>query len=514
MNIGYAMLYPYRGSIQNMMYISELFKDAGHVNFFLKCNASVPACYNRLIKGTTKKIECAKCFIGGIDTFPVKNIKSIDPKRRATLTSEELYDIVASSSFSLHRIETDDDCISPEVLQTQKDLHPLAEIVFENSLNWIEENALDLVFIFNGRLDMPRAVLKACEYSNVPYITFEAAYPGVQLEVNADCRSLKTLHGLVEAYKHLPLNTEQAMFAAKIAAEMLTKRNLVWRLYNVAPEKSQWPKSSCDKKILIVPSSNHEFKGVSEWTPEWRHPLDGVEAVVRQLGASFADCVIRCHPNWSENIGISKDGQKSERVYLEWARKYGAKIILSDSKANTNDLMREADYIIVQYGTAGIEGALLGKRVIGLAPSWYSKADFSVQVHSDRDLWKITEMEALDPVKNVRQALRFLYVFHKRFMRYTNYIKPVSVYENKYFQGASIKNILQAIDNNVFAADDSVIAVNSSQEEDIVSDFMNEDWEKFLKWDDKIILTEKKIQRKLMFRWIDPVRRRLKSGDA
>ncbi|WP_157953685.1 hypothetical protein [Oceanimonas marisflavi] len=511
MNIGYAMLYPYRGSVHNMIYISKLFEAEGHENFFLKCNASVPHCYNRLIKGTSKLLECSKCYLGGVDTFPVKNISSIDPKVRKEIDSDLFYEIVSSTSFSLHRIETDEDCLSSEVLYTQQKLKPLAEIVYENACKWIDENKLDLVFIFNGRLDMPRAVLKACESKGVDFVTFEASYPGVALEVNDDCRSLKTLHSIARKYKDLPLAEHQAAYAGDIAVKMLNKKNLVWRLYNENPEVAKWPINR-NLKVLIVPSSNHEFKGVDAWTPEWKHPLDGVEKVIERLGASFEDCVIRAHPNWNESIGVSKDGYKSERVYESWAKEKGAYIIPSSSIYNTNDLMREADYIIVQYGTAGIEGALLGKKVIGLSPSWYSESDISIQIHSERDLDKLNGLDDFDSELVVRNAFRFLYVFHKRFPQYASNIQPLNIYENEYRVGASIEKILRAVSENKFDADDQSFGESTCHESTLVQRFMEGDVACF-NLADEAGHESFKIERKFHYRWIDGFRRLFKGGD-
>lgn len=513
MNIGYAMLYPYRGSIQNMVFLSEIFEKQGHESYFLKCNGSVPYCYNRMIKGTDKSVECIKCYIGGVNTFPVKNITSIDAKVRRDLSDELKFEIIASSSFSLHRIETDEDCNSEEVLKTQENLRPLAEIVYPNALKWIEENDLDLVFIFNGRLDMPRAVLKACESKKVPYVTFEAAYPGVALEVNDDCRSLKSLHKIISDFINKPLKQPQAIFSAEIANQMLNKRNLVWRLYNTDPLPARWPLESAHK-ILIVPSSNHEFKGVEAWTPEWKHPLDGVEAVLDKLGVDFSNCVIRSHPNWSENIGVSLDGSRSERVYVDWAARNNAVIIPSSSKVNTIDLIKEADIVIVQYGTAGIEAGLLGKKVVGLSPSWYSTSGFSAQIHGPHDLDNLSFFTVHDYKDVVRRSLRFLYCFHKRYSQYTDFIVPITIYENKYNLAADAARVVEAVKNNYFSADDSEYADTLDEENLVVDKFIFQDSAFFE--ENRVVDpsgTFNKIKRKMRFRWVDGLRSRLKGGD-
>jgi len=513
MKIGYAMLYPYRGSIHNMIFLSKILEKQGHQSFFLKCNASVPYCYQRMIKGTSKLVECAKCFLGGVDTFKVNNVTTIDRRLRSDLDEGLKFEIIASSSYSLHRIETDEDCSSKEVLETQDKLKPLAEIAYANALKWIEDNSLELVFIFNGRLDMPRAILKACEFKGVPFITFEAAYPGVALEVNDDCRSLKSLHKIIGDFIDKPLKQSQAIFAAEIANQMLSKSNLVWRLYNTEPVPASWPVERAHK-ILIVPSSNHEFKGVEAWTPEWKHPLDGVEAVLNKMGIDFSNCVIRSHPNWSENIGVSLDGFKSERVYAEWASRNNAVIIPSDSKINTVDLIKEADIVIVQYGTAGIEAGLLGKKVIGLSPSWYSTSGFSSQIHSFSEIDNILFLETHDSKDVVRRALRFLYCFHRRFAQYADYIRPLSIYENKYNLDADASKILNAVECNGLAADDPSFAHDLVGENEVVERFVSQDSEFFNK--NRVIApfdNFQKIERKHPFKWVDSFRSVLKGGD-
>ncbi|WP_141566881.1 hypothetical protein [Stutzerimonas stutzeri] len=513
MKIGYAMLYPYRGSIQNMIFLSELFKRQGHQNFFLKCNASVPYCYNRMIKGTSKLVECTKCFAGGVDTFNVENVTSIDNRLRLKLSEELKFDIVSSSSYSLHRIETDEDCSSKAVLDTQDKLKPLAEIVYANALKWIEDNELKLVFIFNGRLDMPRAVLKACESKGIPFITFEAAYPGVALEVNDDCRSLKSLHKIIGEFIGKPLKLSQAVFSAEIANQMLSKSNLVWRLYNTDPLPASWP-SNGRQKILIVPSSNHELKGADAWTPAWKHPLEGVEAVLSKLNIDFSNCVIRSHPNWSENIGVSLDGSKSERVYVDWATRNGAVIIPSSSKINTIDLIRQADIVIVQYGTAGIEAGLLGKKVIGLSPSWYSTSGFSSQVHSPHDFGALSFLETHDADDVIRRSLRFIYCFHKRCAQYVNFIRPLNTYENEYNLDADVSSILNAVRDNFFTADDPEYAEELGDENLVIDKFRSQDLDWFGENKDHGFSTAfKKIERRVYFRWIDKVRPIFKAGD-
>lgn len=515
MNIGYVMFYPFRGSLHNMVYFSKIMEREGHSSHYLDCNSSVDYCFNRAVKNNGRIIDCALCMFGGLKTFDVHNISTLKSSLNNNIGKELQDDIICSTSYTLHRIETDEDCFSKDVLETQDKLRSTADIVYNNACEWINKNSLDLVFIYNGRLDMPRAVLKACEHKNIPYFTFEAAYPGVALEINGDCRSLKSMHHIMNDFKDKPLLKEQAVFAANIAVKMIKKKNLVWRLYNTNPTKAKWPVDT-DKKILIVPSSNHEFKGVAEWTPEWKHPLEGVESVLKTLGIPLSNCVVRAHPNWSESIGSAKDGFKSERVYNDWCKKHSAHMISSVSDINTLDLIQEADLVIVQYGTAGIEAALLGKKVIGLSPSWYSTSDISIQVHGVSQLVNLSGLSDLDANLVSRKALRFLYSFHKRFAQYTNEIQPETVFLNRYSYNADIDRIIDPITSGFLKPDDNRFADTDTDETMVLEEFIMKEYKKI----ESMSITDNHIENKLLpikrrfaFRWVDGFRGFLKGGD-
>ncbi len=514
MNIGFAPIYPYRGSIQNMVFISRLLQKDGHNIHWLKCGGEINSCYNLLVKSNPKIVECLKCIMGGISSFDVNNVFKINKHTDNFLDDESLNEIVASTAYSLHRIEREEECSDEQVLKTKVGLYASANVVYQNAVKWIEDNELDLVFIYNGRLDMPRAVLAACKAAGVTFITVEAAYPGVALELNDDCRSTKSLYKITDDFIDKPLTEYQASFAGKIAAQMLSKKNLIWRLYNTNAIKSNWPIENYHHKILIAPSSSHEFIGLKDWTPAWGHMTDGIEAVLEKSGLSYSDCVLRCHPNWSENIGSSQDGMRAEKFYIEWASKHGVKVIPSSSNISTNELTRQSDIVIVQYGTVGIEAALMGKRVIGLWPSFYSRADFSTQVHSLKDLDKLNSLPAINPIEVRRKVLRFLYIYHKRFCQFTEYIRPENVFENRYYEGASINRLISSIESNFLEPDDDTYSNTVEAEDRILNLISKFDFSTLMEWQEPSPLGEEiRIDRRLTYRWLDHVRNKMQSGD-
>ena len=51
---------------------------------------------------------------------------------------------------------------------------------------------------------------------------------------------------------------------------------------------------------------------------------------------------------------------------MEWAKKNNVFYIPSKQNVDTYDLMQQADLIIINGGTAGLEAAALGKKVVNL----------------------------------------------------------------------------------------------------------------------------------------------------
>lgn len=498
-----------------MIYLSELLGRSGHESYFLNCDATVPFCYNRLLKGNSKLVECSKCLIGSCRSFSVKNITGIKKYIKANLPHDKLVNIVDSASFSLHRIETDADSISDEVINTQKNLYDSANIVYENSVRWIEDNDLQSVILFNGRLDLPRAVLTACEDKKIPYITFESAYPGIALKVNEDCRGLKSMNKMVQDYIDLPMTLAQSYYAAKIGAQMLMKKNYVWKLFNVNHKQCSWPINS-NNKVLIVPSSNHEFFNFNDYMVKWKSNGDALDNILEKLGVSNNDCVIRCHPYWSVNVGATENGYKSERYYTEWAKMRNIYIIPSNDNANTMDLINEADIIIVQHGTAAIEAGLLGKRIIGLTPSSYCNANFSIQIHGEDDLWKLDQLNNHNKEEVMRNTLRYLYILHKRFAQYTNYVKPQNnIYNNIYFEGGSSDPIIKALKTGYIQSDDTSFAQDPSEENIVLNKVKNKEWEDLMNWKEKDLDKNSfYIKRRLGLKGLDSIRLKMLAGDS
>lgn len=514
MKIGFANIFSFRPHVEHLFYLSSMISDAGHETYFLTCDSSVSNCYSRAIKGSGRVKECSKCILGGVRSFTNKNVTSILSKE-STVSDQELEQIVLSSSCTLLRTESEAEWNDPEAVAIRESLKSPAASVIESTRQWIVDNSLDAVICFNGRMDLTRSVTYACEMLGIPYITHERTWfgDGIQLIPNGNCLSLKALGELVAEYDDKPLSEQQAKYAGKLIGERFLQRNsLEWRLYNQNPEPAPWPLDTDGKRVLVVPSSKNEFAGHKEWQSGWEDNTKALDDFFEVFGIQPEQVVLRCHPNWAENIGKA-EGNRSLRLYSEWAKRRGVYSISSEEKASTYDLIQQADIVILNGGSSAVEAGACGKQVVCLGPSTYERAGF-VQVFMSRDDMKTKGLKSLAPDVTRRKTLRFLYVRSHRFPQFVDYVKALETTRYEYFDGAGAERIIEMLETGKIPADDAHFADSEEYENDVIDQLRRCEWGTLADYKPSVrVLTPLRIERRKGFRWIDGFRAKFARGD-
>ncbi len=447
MRFGIVSMYPYRPHVQDMVYLSNQLEEAGHSCVYLSCNKNLPTCYYNLFKGKTKsKIQCAKCMIGGLSSYVKKEkIYYINKKRKKELNKDDINYIINSTIASLGRIENESEIDSIISGATRLKLVQAVEIVYQNTLDWLHENNIEGVLVFNGRLDLTRAVVLALKNSAIPFISIENHLNGVTLNYNSDCLSLEFINKVNTKYKDLYLTKDQSVFSGKIIGEMFLKKQKLWRTHNLSSKKTTWPIENIrTKKVLITPSSKYEFIGSEDWRVHWTDDYtEGYQKVIEKLGVNYSDCVLRCHPFWHENLGALGKGDSSESHYTKWANKLGIYTIASADDENTLDLIKEADIVLVNGGTAGIEAAILGKTVISVGRSRYNKAGFTINVFDEKDIKEFEfDTKKIDPSVIQRRVIRYLYNYHARFEQFYDIVWKKNALKNNYVDSSKVSDLI------------------------------------------------------------------------
>ena len=514
MNIGFTNLFSFRPHVEHIFYLSELMRESGHNIHFLTCDAAVSNCYARAIKNTGKIKECSRCIVGGVRSYTNRNITSI-VDQETILSSSELDRLALSSSCTLSRIESENEWNEPEIIDIRRSLFAPIGSVFESTRKWITDNELDGVVCFNGRMDLTRAVTYACETMHIPFITHERTWfgDGIQMIPNDNCLGLKGLGDLVKEYDDRPLTQSQAWYAGKLIGERFSQRNsLEWRIYNKNPEPFLWPLSTRRKRVLIVPSSKNEFAGHNDWQTGWEDNTKALDDFFEVYNIRPEQVVLRCHPNWSENIGKAT-GTRSLELYRQWAKKRGIYIISSEDKASTYDLIQQSDMVILNGGSSAVEAGACGKQVICLGPSTYEKAGF-VQVFRSRLEMDENDLKSIDADTIRRKTLRFLYVRSHRFPQFVNYVKAIETTRYEYFKGANSERIIEMMKTGDIQADDPTYAESERYENEVLDLLAKREWKKLADYEEQIQpTTQLNISRRAGLKWVDGFRARFSRGD-
>lgn len=514
MKIGFANIFSFRPHVEHLFYLSELMKNSGHEVYFLTCDSSVSDCYARELKGSGRIKECSKCILGGVRSYTNENITSISDGE-SYLTEDELDRLALSSSCTLSRTESELEWNDPSVANIRKKLRRPIGSVFESARQWIRDNELDGVICFNGRMDLTRAVTYACEYADIPFISHERTWfgDGIQLVPNDNCLGLKALGDLVAEYDDKPLTESQAWHAGRLIGKRFLQRNsLEWRLYNKNPEPAAWPGSAPGKRVLVVPSSKNEFAGHEDWKTQWPDNTQALDDFFEVSGIRPEQVVLRCHPNWAENIG-RVTGERSLKLYQEWARKRGIYLISSEDKANTYDLIQQSDIVILNGGSSSVEAGACGKQVVCLGPSTYERAGF-VQVFRSREEMQRKNLVELDADTIRRKTLRFIYVRSHRFPQFVDYIKALETTRYTYFAGADANRIIKMLKSGKIEADDPYYSETEDSENDVLAALSRKEWGTLA--DKDIGETPGApcyISRRTGFKWVDGFRAKFARGD-
>lgn len=518
MNVGLVNVFSFRPHVEHLHYLQTLLRRDGHLTFALTCDSSVSNCYSRAIKGTGRVKECSKCILGGVRSYSFENVTPISHGAGESMLSDDSVDKLAlSSSCTLNRTESELEWNEPEVVAVRRGLYDAVHTTYQSAMKWIADNKLDAVICFNGRMEMTRAVTYACEVSGIPFITHERTWfgDGLNLVPNANCLSIKALREMVVEFDDKPLTKLQAKIAAKlIALRFLQQNTLEWRLYNKDSESIAWPVKSLGKRVLVLPSSKNEFAGHEEWKTGWVDNTSALDDFFEAFSIAPSDVVVRFHPNWAETIG-KVSGARALKHYTEWAQNRGVHFISSEEKADTYDLIQQADMVVMNGGSSAVEAGACGKQVICLGPSSYDAGGFVRSFVDKRDLHRSDALVDIDPEIVIRKTLRFVYLRAKRFPQYVDFVKAIKTTEYAYFEGVSAEKIINMFKTGKLSADDKSFSSNELDEAEVISALFNKQWEQLAEYKSEHHAYQEPliIQRRFGLRWLDGFRAKWARGD-
>jgi hypothetical protein len=308
-----------------------------------------------------------------------------------------------SSTATALQVEHIAEAQLPDFRQLQAQLAASAATAYLNARRWMTENELDSVFIFNGRFDLTRAIVAACEAESVRFVSVERSWfgAGLQLLPQENCNGLRNLHAMAQRWSSKPLTFSQATRASELILKRLSRTSVgEWRQYNVNNSATV----SMDRiKYLYLPSSQHEWLGHPDRTGTWQHPTEGLEYLFSRLGVSMKDLVVRGHPGWA--LKIKRYGaNRANNFYKDWTKRVGA--------------------------------SWLGKSIVCLVPAAFTSSGISINLFGPADIDRLSEStlaslsnpdrQFADHLAQCQRGLRFIYCANFRLMQFADSVIATS----------------------------------------------------------------------------------------
>lgn len=478
--IGFINVYPYRPHAHHSYFIknklSELYGEIK--SHTLNCSGNTTTCYVKELKGTSDN-ECRKCKVGGLQSFNFDVNESIDKYGKNSDAKINYRELVKSSSYTLSRIESLSDINSKDVIYYQDLLISGTQKFYNATINWLKENNIEILILFNGRMDYTRAALEAAKELGIPCLTHERPLfgHGLILNLNENCSSLKKIHEINIQFKSKPLTKKQSQLSAKLLAERFVgKNNLEWKKYNESPDSvSEWPVTKSKIKILICPSSKNELLGHPDWDTPWGNNTNALDVMLDNNIIRSEDILVRFHPSWAVSFGQISATKCSEH-YLAWCNKRNVKYIPSESSMNTRDLISISDLVILNGSNTILESGAIGKPTICLGPSPYTHSGAAIDILSLSDLKSINLEKILfrDKREIITYTLRYTYSKAYREPLYVNEVVSKTVTECDFYN-SDTPNPINDVINGKFIVNCSSYAQSPDDEKSIVDSLAKND---------------------------------------
>lgn len=426
MKIGILNLFPLRPHVEYMSYLSDRL-GINHGIDVLSCYNDFETCHYKLVNGNNGLSSCIKCKLGSLPSYQSRNrittIKSLPVASIHNATSPSKNEIL-NSLGSIFRIEESE--ILSQLVGTEDYVKlALAKAKMAKvTRSWVSSKNLDMVIVFNGRMDLMQSALAELTSMRIPVYTVESSNTdsGIRIQYGVSSVDHKSFEENLKYFMNFPLSRHQSLVAFSFLYNRLNGNNSYeWRLFKDNQSKQIVPEE-LRRYVLVLPSSMYEFHGLIDDACDWQTPLHGFDVLINHYRNMGYDIVFRFHPNWARKVG--KYESNAQNIYRKYCIQNNIKFFDSDSDISTRQLIKKSSLVLVNGGSSAIEACLMLKQVINIYPAKYNKAGFV-------DLFTFAKDSILMVDNNVLQkrrhyCLRYLYFNMRIYPRLISYIKPIT----------------------------------------------------------------------------------------
>lgn len=319
---------------------------------------------------------------------------SADPVPMNPVEESKLKIAIASTVSSwLHRGDKNFKVIRPLTLLLEKRLESQARHAFDLAVSLIKSYAPSKVYVENGRFSLPHAILLACHRMGVS-VLFTGCYIRERRlyarEYRVHDRHALQKHALEFARRETPNQV------AQVASEWLESRRsghksdaLFTAFWN---EDSSW-EGPVNGLALFATSSSDETSNLDiDWEQGlWRSQFHAFSRIWDRLRNSELTPVLRVHPNLLNKNPLS--ALRDLREIRAFKKDHPEFIVVwPKSKVSSYDLLSMSSVVVVYNSTLGLEGSLMGKRVICASSTAYGEIADVLNVFDEADLANVRPM--------------------------------------------------------------------------------------------------------------------------
>lgn len=487
MNIGIINSFSHRPHSQHLAYLGAMLSKLNHNVLYANCSGGSDSCNTLITKKilNNKPLTCFVCKEFGLKSLVNSKVTSLSPNN----INKNCYhkDIALSTLFTATRTETPDEIKN---IKENKEFLKLTSSCFAyyNSVKeWVCNNDIDMVFGYNGRMDLMRAARLAVMDMNKIFWTVERPWFGKGLLIIPDEGPLGTisLEKITKLFIDKPLNYDQILKAVEpMAKRRLQLNKSEFMNFNKDHELIDWDKinSKGEYKYLVLPSSRMEHISEFDYGKDaWSHPLDGIEKLINNKIINPEDLIIRFHPIWDVKIH-NKDATSCIDYYISFCERHQIKFIREFEKISTSYLINQADIILLNGGSSFFEASIIGKPIISLAKSFYDVSNYQYDLHNISQLNSINFSEIRNnkmKKEKIRTALRFLYLFQFRYHQFSNDVLHVNSYDPLFkFSDSSVLQLSNLLKQGVLISSDKSYDENEIEENKFIEKILNDtfDW--------------------------------------
>ena len=404
--------------------------DEGDEIVHLHCDADLLACDDNPNHDMAKCRNCIEIRKTGISLLS-RRIPSISFLNLSQTNKQELASVQKTfatiaelKNFSIEELDIGMAVLSSVISLTRNpepDVTALSHLiarfmvaalaVYRSLQNYLDQNAVDRVYVFNGRYAPVRAVLRACQSRGVPCYVHERGHDIQHYAVEKNTTS----HDLRHMQQQIRDQWERAVSDPRrneIAEQFYIERSRgviqSWYSFVERQKKDLLPPSwnSRRRNIAIFNSSEDEFAATdAQWdNPFYTNQLEGLQRIVRSLEADHDElhCYLRMHPNLN---GV--DNKHTRELYN--LRRDFFEIIPPDDPVSTYALIKHADKVLTFGSTVGIEAVFWGTPSILGGRSYYQNLGGTYNPGSHEELISMLTAD-LSP-KDRTVALMYGYYF-------------------------------------------------------------------------------------------------------